>query len=83
MDRKKLWKTEAENHYARAMVRQGKGNFEGAKSDGKRAIELYKRLEIRTLEDAAPTRMQVRGVCLPDIMHEGVVAARLGIDYAR
>ena len=44
---------------------------------GKEAIELYERIGVNTLEDAAPTRMRVNGIELPDIMHQDVVKERL------
>ncbi|GEM_PF-6703633 len=76
-------KQEAENSYTAAIIwmrapGMDESNF-FVKDYGRRAIKLYQKLNIQTLEDAAPTRMSANGVELPDIMHEDVVRQRLGI----
>ena len=62
-------KERAESSYARAMQLKEDGYLHLAREVGARAIRIYKQLNIQTLEDAAPTRMRVNGIELPDIMH--------------
>ena len=80
MDKKYEMKREAENLYTTAMVLKGRGDLQGAKPYAVVSARLYKKLNIQTLEDAAPTRMRVQGIELPDIMHEDVVKQRFGIE---
>jgi len=79
MDWRNNWKMQAENCYAQAVVCLGRAELDQAKHYGEKAIELYERVRIETLQDAAPTRMQIFGIYLPDIMHEDVVKKKLGL----
>ena len=83
-------KQKAENKYAQAKLYLTGiddlmfWNQKGAQMDeveklGTEAIRLYERLNIQTLEDAVPTRMEVKGIYLPEIMHENVVRQRLNL----
>lgn len=70
-------KEQAEQLYAKAMCSAREGSTAPARYYGREAIQLYQRYGVETLEDACPTRMQVLGVNLPDIMHQEVVRQRL------
>ena len=73
-------KRRAEEFYAAAITSQRQRDVGRARAYAKEAIGLYEQLNIQTLEEAAPTRMRVNGVELPDIMHQDVVKQRLGIE---
>ena len=79
MNEKYEIKREAENMYATAMVLKGRGDLQGAKPYAEKSAKFYDKLDIQTLEEAAPTRMRTQGIELPDIMHSGVVRERFGI----
>lgn len=72
-------KQRAEENYASAILSMRQGDLVGAREYGSMVIQLYQKVGIQTLQDAAPTRMRIQGVELPDIMHEDVVRKRLGL----
>src|SRR3989344_6501308 len=78
-ERRNSLKKIAEERYAAAITLKRKGDFSAARNRAINAVRLYEELNIQTLEDAAPTRMRVNGIELPDIMHQDVVRERLGI----
>ncbi len=75
-------KRKAEESYAAAITWKREGNVGRARAFAIEAISLYEQLNIQTLEEAAPTRMRVNGVELPDIMHQDVVKERLGVNWS-
>ena len=78
MDREEM-KYQAEKHYANAVLCQRWGDEMRARFYASMAIDLYKKINVQTLQDAAPTRTRIYGIELPDIMHEDVVRERLGL----
>ena len=68
----------AEECYAKAILCDRERDIGGCRYYAYRAIDIYQRIiQIKTIEDATPTRMRIQGVELPDIMHEDVVRERL------
>ncbi|HIJ10998.1 TPA: hypothetical protein HA278_02980 [Candidatus Woesearchaeota archaeon] len=69
----------AEDFYAAAMHEMRHGSRTRAKEIGRIAVAAYELYNPQTLDDAAPTRQIVKGINLPDIMHQDVVRQRLGL----
>ena len=68
----------AEEYYAKAILCDRERDIGGCRYYAYMAMDLYQRIiQIKTIEDATPTRMRILGVELPDIMHEDVVRERL------
>jgi lipoprotein NlpI len=59
----------AEVYFLLAKEYKRRGDLENARKFAELSIKLYKKLEIKTLNDAKPILWKY----LPDIMHEGVV----------
>ena len=87
-------KREAELNYAWAIWAMRAGEPDLAENYGWEAIHFYRKANIQTLADAAPTQTHIdikptaykdiakcreTRVQLPDIMHEDVVKYRLGL----
>lgn len=63
--------------YATEYVGGDRRPFDIAKDWAMRAIELLDSLPSDTVDQVASTRLSVGGVELPDLLHSGVVRARL------
>ncbi|MBT5022377.1 hypothetical protein HOK51_03340 [Candidatus Woesearchaeota archaeon] len=72
-------KRQAETMYANAVFAVKNYRFEQAIDFGKQAVEFYEKLNIQTLEDAIATQISINNVPIPELMHEGVVKARLKV----
>lgn len=73
-------KQHAEDYYALAVQHLQAGKYQMARKFADISIYFYEQVNIETIEDAAPTRPIVRGVNMPDIMHEDVVRERLDLE---
>ncbi|MDP3990655.1 MAG: hypothetical protein Q8Q01_05645 [archaeon] len=80
MDWRNITKMQAENNYAVGITYLREGKSEIAREYAINAVQLYELVNVETLEDAAPTRMRVLGIELPDIMHQDVVKKRFGLE---
>ncbi|WP_018351970.1 hypothetical protein [Longispora albida] len=67
----------AECAYALAIRHRDAGNTETARQFARQALEIAHRLPSQTLSDVASDRQAVGDVPLPELFHDGVVAARL------
>jgi hypothetical protein len=68
----------AELAYAVAVRRQAEGRVRDAAEYGKQCLSLLESIPSKTIEQVTSTRMKAGGVSLPELLHEGVVRARLG-----
>jgi hypothetical protein len=64
--------------YAIAMRLQAEGRIREAVVYARRCLELVRSMPGATIEDVTSTQTKVGGVYLPELLHEGVVRARLG-----
>jgi hypothetical protein len=68
----------AELAYAVAMRTQAEGRAQDASIYARQCVALLKELPDATIDQVTSTRMKAGGVNLPELLHEGVVKARLG-----
>jgi len=68
----------AELAYAIAVRTQAEGRVRDAAEYGKKCLALLEELPSKTIDDVTSTRTKVAGVLLPELLHDGVVRARLG-----
>ena len=67
----------AEYAYVLAMLNKQAGDNEQAIQFGRKAIALFDRCRMETMEDCATRNVVVEGVALPDLIHQDVVRDRL------
>jgi hypothetical protein len=68
----------AELAYAIAVRTQAEGRVRDAAEYGKKCLALLEELPSKTINEVASTRTKVGGVLIPELLHDGVVRARLG-----
>ena len=73
----------AELAYALAMIAKKMGEHELKEYYGGKSVEIYKILDVQTIDDARPYHTRIKDVEIPDLMHEGVVIDRLSLDYKK
>ncbi len=73
----------AELAYALAMMAKRMGEHGLKEYYGNKSVEIYKVLDVKTIDDACPYHRRVKDVEIPDLMHEGVVIDRLSLDYKK
>lgn len=70
----------AELAYALAMIAKRIGEHDLKEYYGSKSVEIYKILDVQTIDDARPYHTRIKDVEIPDLMHEGVVIDRLSLD---
>jgi len=70
---------DAERMYASAIMAIERRDYQRAEDLGREAMQIYETLGIETLEDAVAVHDRIGTVSIPELMHEGVVRARLGL----
>ncbi len=73
------WKDAAEHFYAAAMMEKKAGNGSKAREHANEAINLYKRINVQTLDDAIAVNFRIGGILIPELMHEDVVEYNLAL----
>ena len=74
---KEITKEDAERIYASAIMAVERRDYHRGEDLGREAIQIYETLRIETLEDAVARHNRIGRVPIPELMHEGVVRARL------
>ncbi len=67
----------AEHAFALAMLYKNEGMEKEAAIYGRKAVLLFDKCRMETLKECAAINMNIEGVNIPDIIHQGVVKARL------
>jgi hypothetical protein len=66
----------AEFAYAIAMLAKNQGNLSKARDYAKQCIQIFEKLNIKTLEQAAAKNITIKGIPIPGLIHEKVVEDR-------
>mgnify|MGYP006416203195 FL=1 len=61
----------------KAIVAAEKFDVQNAIDFGNKAIQMYEQMNIQTIEDAVAINVTIGGIPVPELMHEGVIKARL------
>jgi len=70
----------AELAYALAMIAKNMGEKDLKEHYGYKSMEIYKVLNVRTIDDACPYHRRIKDIEIPDLMHEGVVMEMLSLE---
>lgn len=71
----------AEVAFAIATRYNSRGNKSRAEEWGKASIYFFKQCEFRSITDCGPAHPVIGGVNLPDIIHDGVVAQIMQLEW--